>query len=726
MQTLVNVSNRLPVTVGKTIRQASGGLTAALEGLSSDAFRLKWVGWPGAPVSAAERREEIAHFLMEAYNYVPVYLTRSEVNGHYHGFANSSLWPILHYMPNYMHYEERWWETYLEVNRRFAECILENTDEEAIIWVHDYQLMVLPRLLRRARPRQRIGFFLHTPFPSYEIFRCHPKRVELVEGLLGADLVGFHTYGYLRHFRSTVLRLLGVESHAAAVAHDMGHTHLGVYPIGINAPKFEAELASPRSARARQQIRKNFAGRRIVLSVERLDYTKGIPNRLDAIDRFLSSYPDLDRLVFIFVSVPSRESVPEYQQLRELVQRQVGEINGRYATMANSPIHFIYNPIKFEELAALYSLADVCLVTPLIDGMNLVAKEYVTCQDEQPGVLVLSEFAGAAEELFNALTVNPYDLGQVAAALQRALDMPEDERRQRMRQMRARVTSFDAQHWAKSFCDDLVQHEERADSLDMSAETESVILDRFRRERRIAFFLDYDGSLREFESEPHQASPDGEILELVNRIQSVPGVDLYIISGRDASQLEMWFGSFAVTLVAEHGYLFHRPGAQEWETLNASADFSWKPRVLEVLRDYEGETPGSFVEEKGSALVWHYRKSDPEFGSWKAHALAGELYEMLSNLPVEIHHGKKIVEVSSIYVNKGAAMERFMREGQYDLGFCAGDDQTDETMFRLQRDDALSVKIGEGATQARYRARDPRRFRALLRRILDLLESRAQ
>ena len=471
---------------------------------------------------------------MEEYNYVPVYLTRSEVNGHYHGFANSSLWPILHYMPNYMHYEERWWETYLEVNRRFAECILENTDEEAIIWVHDYQLMVLPRLLRRARPRQRIGFFLHTPFPSYEIFRCHPKRVELVEGLLGADLVGFHTYGYLRHFRSTVLRLLGVESHAAAVAHDMGHTHLGVYPIGINAPKFEAELASPRSARARQQIRKNFAGRRIVLSVERLDYTKGIPNRLDAIDRFLSSYPDLDRLVFIFVSVPSRESVPEYQQLRELVQRQVGEINGRYATMANSPIHFIYNPIKFEELAALYSLADVCLVTPLIDGMNLVAKEYVTCQDEQPGVLVLSEFAGAAEELFNALTVNPYDIGQVAAALQRALDMPEDERRQRMRQMRARVISFDAQHWAKSFCDDLVQTR-NARTPDMSAETESVI--RTVQRARHTPFPGLHGSLRG----ESNISPPTRNLELVNRIQSVPGVDLYIISGRDASQLR-WFG----------------------------------------------------------------------------------------------------------------------------------------------------------------------------------------
>lgn len=725
MHTLVNVSNRLPVTVGKTIKRASGGLTAALEGLSEDQFSLKWVGWPGAQVKTAERREEVAEHLLREFNYVPVYLTRSEVSGHYHGFANSSLWPILHYMPNYMRYDEQWWEAYLEVNHRFAECVLEATNEDDIIWVHDYQLMLLPHLLRQARPKQRIGFFLHTPFPSYEIFRCHPKRTELVEGLLGADLVGFHTYGYLRHFRSTVLRLLGIESHEAAISHETGRTHLGVYPIGINAPKFAAELASKRGEKAREQIRTNFAGRRIILSVERLDYTKGIPNRLEAIDYFLSTYPDRDKIVFIFVSVPSRESVPEYQHLREEVQRQVGEINGRYATMANSPIHFIYNPVKFEELAALYSLADVCLVTPLMDGMNLVAKEYVACQDEKPGVLVLSEFAGAAQELFNAISVNPYDIRQVASALERALAMPEEERRERMTQMRSRVTLFDAQYWAKSFCEDLITHDYRASSLEMSTETEEAILERFRTAERIGCFLDYDGSLREFESEPHRAFPDAEILELLDRLQRIPFVDTYIISGRNRHQLEAWFGQFTITLVGEHGYTFRRAGASEWELLNESADFSWKPRVMEILRDHEGETPGSFIEEKRSALVWHYRKSDPEFGSWKAHALAGELYEMLANIPVEIHHGKKIVEVSSIYVNKGAAMERFMREGKYDLGFCAGDDQTDETMFRLERDDILSVKIGEGASQAKYRVRDPRRFRALLGRILDVLEKRS-
>lgn len=724
MHTLVNVSNRLPVTVGKTIKQASGGLTAALEGLSEEEFALKWVGWPGALVKTAERREEVSKRLLEEFSYVPVYLSRGEVSGHYHGFANSSLWPILHYMPNYMRYDEQWWETYLEVNRRFADCVLEATDETDIVWVHDYQLMLLPGMLRHARPRQRIGFFLHTPFPSYEIFRCHPKRVELVEGLLGADLVGFHTYGYLRHFRSTVLRLLGLESHEAAVSHDNGRTHLGVYPIGINAPKFAEELRSDRGQKAREQIRENFTGRRIILSVERLDYTKGIPNRLEAIDHFLSTYPDRDRIVFIFVSVPSRESVPEYQHLREQVQQQVGEINGRYATMVNSPIHFIYNPVDFEELAALYSLADVCLVTPLIDGMNLVAKEYVSCQEENPGVLILSEFAGAAEELFNAISVNPYDVRQVAHALERALEMPKDERRERMRQMRSRVTSFDAQYWAQSFCQDLVNHDYRAASLDMSEEAERAILERLRSAKRIGCFLDYDGSLREFESEPHRAFPDSEILELIDRLQRVAYVDTYMISGRNKHQLDAWFGQFEITLVAEHGYAFRRPGRAEWDLLNEAADFSWKPRVVEILRDYEGETPGSFVEEKRSALVWHYRKSDPEFGSWKAHTLAGELYEMMANLPVEIHHGKKIVEVSSIYVNKGAAMERFMHEGHYDLGFCAGDDQTDETMFRLERDDMLSVKIGDGPTQATYRVRDPRRFRALLRQMIDVLEGR--
>jgi trehalose 6-phosphate synthase/phosphatase len=324
------------------------------------------------------------------------------------------------------------------VYRRFAERVLSMARGDEVVWVHDYQLMLLPAMLREANPRLRIGFFLHTPFPSYEVFRCHPNREDLVAGLLGADLVGFHTFNYLRHFRSCVLRLLGIETEITNVRHDGRTTALGVFPIGINAPKFEAELGSAAFAEEYGKLATTHEGMRVVLSVERMDYTKGILHRLDAIELFLEGCADVERVKFVFIAVPSREDVEEYKALREEIEIRVGRLNGKYATLHSSPIRFIYGSVNFSELCALYAQADACTVTPLIDGMNLVAKEYVACQREggvraerPPGVLILSEFAGAAEELLGATIVNPYDAPACARAIADALATPAEDRRRR-------------------------------------------------------------------------------------------------------------------------------------------------------------------------------------------------------------------------------------------------------------------------------------------------------
>jgi trehalose 6-phosphate synthase/phosphatase len=455
--TLVNVSNRLPVTVeeGRVIR-SSGGLVAALEGLPEGQYETKWIGWPGAAFPEQGQRQEIARKLTEEHGCVPVFLSQEETTAFYEGFSNSSIWPLLHYLPNYLRYEPAWWQHYQNVNRTFAEKVLENVHEGDLVWVHDYQLMLLPTMLRAAAPNLKIGFFLHTPFPAYEIFRCHPRRRELVAGLLGADRIGFHAFGYLRHFSSTVQRLLDIETALTRIPSGGRSTALGVYPIGINAPKFEQTLDSTEFHQRREEFRLAHEGKRLVVSVERMDYTKGILRRLEAIDNFLGGSDKTDVIRFIFVSVPSREGIEEYQHLVEEVESRVGQLNGKYATLLNSPIHFIHGSIPFVDLCALYALADIALVTPLIDGMNLVAKEFIACQRENAGLLILSEFAGAAEELFNVLLVNPYDSPAVAGTLTDALAMSTEEKRNRILPMRERVMRYDARHWACSFIDDLM------------------------------------------------------------------------------------------------------------------------------------------------------------------------------------------------------------------------------------------------------------------------------
>lgn len=723
MSTIINVSNRLPVTVGKDIRKSSGGLVAALEGLPADEFKLKWIGWPGGSYADRKKQQEIERTLGENYGYIPVFITKREADHYYQGFSNSSLWPILHYMPNYMRYDDNWWAEYERVNLRFAEKILDVAEDDDIVWVHDYHLMLLPAFLRSERPRMRIGFFLHTPFPSYEIFRCHPKRLELMHGLLGADQIGFHTFGYLRHFRSTVLRLIGMDSEMNVIPQATHHTYLGVYPIGINGPKFQNELDSEAFAERRKRFQENWRGKKLILSVERLDYTKGLIHRLEAIDLFLSSYHDRNRINFIFVNVPSRGDVPEYRDLLERIEGMVGNINGKYSTVENSPIHFIHHPIEFTDLCALYSLADVCLVTPLIDGMNLVAKEYVACQDNHPGVLVLSEFAGAAQELFNATIVNPYDASAVAKTLTHAFSIDEDERRRRMEQMRSRVYQYDSRYWANSFIDALRQRTPGGEAPRESREDIDRIVDRVKEANRIAFFLDYEGTLREQAVEGEPVPPHEELRRLLRILEAEPRFDVYVISERSASQLEEWLGDYNFGLIAEQGTSYRSPISRQWRPLSESSDLSWKSRVREVFKLYEGSTPGSTVEERSSALIWHYRQSDPEFGQWKANLLVSELYEMLANMPAQIHHEHKSVEVISIQVNKGAAVEHLLREADYDFVICAGDDQTDESMFRLTHKGLVSVKVGKGDTHANYRMRDPRRFRRFMMSLTEAVKA---
>jgi trehalose 6-phosphate synthase/phosphatase len=354
-----------------------------------------------------------------------------------------------------------------------------------------------------------------------------------------------------------------------------------------------------------------------------------------------------------------------------------------------------------------------------MDGMNLVAKEYLACQQEKNGVLILSEFAGAAQELPNALIVNPYNINQVAQAIRKALMFNEAERQKMVTPMKERVIKYDARYWSESFIQDLLATSKTREVLPDTKEISSEVVDRMAAAEKLGLFLDYDGTLAEIRKKPSEALPDEGIKELFSKLQNAKSVDTFIISGRTREDMDQWFSPYEFNLIAEHGYYYKHHNASEWIEFDPQAELSWKNQIIDIFQLYTGMTPGSFVEEKTSSVVWHYRNADPEFGTWKAHQLVAELYEMLSNLPVEVHHGKKIVEVGSIQINKGSVLEHFMLLNKYGAVLCAGDDETDESMFRLNADNITSIKIGKEDTAAKFRVSSPRAFRDFLADAID-------
>jgi trehalose 6-phosphate synthase/phosphatase len=626
---------------------------------------------------------------------------------------------------------------YEAVNSRFAELVLEEAEDGDTVWIHDFHLFLLPELLRRSGRRLHIGFFLHTPFPSSETFRILPEREAILEGLLGADLIGFHTYGYLRHFRSSLLRVLGVESEIDSVQRRDHVAHLAVHPIGHDHAGFSKALGTPEFQDALEAHREGLAGRHLVLGVERLDYTKGIPQKLAAIRRFLELYEDWRRkAVFVLIAVPSRQGIREYDELTEEVQREVGALNGDFGAVGHVPVQFLHQSFPQAELAALYALAEACVVTPLVDGMNLVAKEFVACKavapEARPGALVLSEFAGAANELFEALFVNPYDVTATARAIAAALELPEDERQRRTEAMGPRLVRNDAAAWARQFLAALASTAIRPKAL--AAEDASLadlareIAGRVREGARLALYLDYDGTLRGFTADPSAAVPDDDLRELLAGLARRTSVT--IVSGRPSAFLERHLAPLGVGLVAEHGFVTRRASAgdhaDEWEEPVPPVDLAWKDRLRPILQQAVDLTPGAMLEEKRSALVWHYRRADPEFGAWRAHGLLAELTDATSSLPVVVHHGRKIVEASSQLVNKGAAVSRLVAEDEADIVVAVGDDQTDETMFALELPHGIefhTIGVGAGASRARIRSDIPG-LRVFLRTLLESLEGR--
>jgi trehalose 6-phosphate synthase/phosphatase len=723
---LIVVSNRLPVSLrrangGWQAQESPGGLATSMNPVLRDSGGL-WIGSPGETAGGDPEAEAIVRTWAERDRYLVVDLPPEVNRLYYEGFANQTLWPLFHHFPMLFAFDPDAWRAYRRANELFCETVARHYKPGDQVWVHDYHLMLLPLMLRQAMPEASIGWFLHIPFPSSEVFRILPHREELLEGLLGADLLAFHTYSHLQHFRTTLLRILATESTMSEVDLGTRAVRLECLPIGIAPNEFLSALESPEGVAARDALARQHQDRRILVAVDRLDYTKGIPERLRTYRRLLANAPSLHgRVVLVQVAVPSREGIGSYADLGRSVNELVGEINGQFGTPEWTPIVYIRRGVPRPELAALYAAADVAWVSPLRDGMNLVAKEYVACKEDFSGALVLSEFAGAAEELGEAFIVNPYDEESTAEALERVLSASEQELRDRMAALHRRVIRNTAFAWAERFLRGLRSATD-ARAARPAPEARPLPVDAalaaYRPAQRRLLLLDYDGTLIGYAPRPELATPTPDLLDVLARLSANPANQVVVISGRRASDLEGWFAQAAprLWLAAEHGGFLRAPGG-EWTPLH-SASHDWKQQVRPVLEHFCERTPGSLIEEKGLSLTWHYRLAEPEYGQWLANELASMLDGMLAETELRPTRGHRNVEVRPTRANKGNVVRHIIANAE-DAGFrlAAGDDRTDEDMFAALEAGDWTVRVGAAATRARFTVRDYRAIRALLERL---------
>ena len=726
---LVVVSNRLPLTLkraagGWKAEPSAGGLATALAPVLRRSGGI-WIGWPGeGPGQPDPAGDELLRQWERERGFAAVRLREELGRRFYHGYANQALWPLFHQFPGRMAYDPGGWPAYVEANQRFRDAVVERLLPGDRVWVHDYHLMLLPRLLREAAPGLAIGFFLHIPFPPSDLFLILPRREELLRGLLGADLIGFQTQGHVQDFRQSVQRVLGLAPQMDRVVTEGRTVRVEARPISI-APRALTDVLARKAGRdALERLRQRFTGQRLLLAVDRLDYTKGIPERLRAFHRLLQGSPELaGKITLVQVAVPSREKIGRYRELRAEVAALLGETNGSFSTPEWTPVVYMQRAVPRPELAALYAAADLAWVSPLRDGMNLVAKEYVACQAGGAGVLVLSEFAGAAAEMGEAVLVNPYDEEHTAAAVRQALAMPEEQRRERMGALHARLLRNDVFAWADRFLELLGTAAAGRASGRVGVPPElprEQVAEAFRPARAPLVLLDYDGTLVPFARRPADALPPPGLVPLVARLARGAG-RVAIVSGRPRDFLERAFdGSDTVWLAAEHGALVRPAGSRDWQPLRESGPLpGWKERVRPLLERFVDRTPGSFVEEKEYALVWHFRMAEPDFGEWLANELFHDLDLALAQTELHALRGHKVVEVKPVWASKRAVVQRLEAAGEPpDFRLAIGDDRTDEELFAALPAEAWTVHVGPGSSQARYCLDGPEDVRRLLESLV--------
>ncbi|KAJ7635051.1 trehalose 6-phosphate phosphatase [Roridomyces roridus] len=622
--------------------------------------------------------------------YVPVWLDDQVAHGHYDGYCKQTLWPLFHYLlwqdiATEDTSQDAHYNAYAAANAAFAARIASVYRPGDLIWVHDYHLLLVPKLVRDLIPDAVLGLFVHTPFPSSEVFRCLPRRREILDGMVGADLVCFQTYSYSRHFTSTCIRVCGyettprgidVEGHLTAVTH---------CPVGVDAERVGRDLLRPGIQPKLDALRTLYEGKKIIVGRDKLDVIKGVLQKLRAFQKLLQDYPEWrGNVVLIQVTSPALTDSPKLErQISELV----ANINGEFGSLDFIPVHHYHQTLKKDEFYALLSVADLAVITPLRDGMNTTSMEFVIAQRSKQSPLVLSEFMGISKNMDKALMVNPWNLGDVAAAMNQGLLMTEGEKLNRHEALYKVVTTHTSHTWAAVLVKILLSQLGGKDTARSTPYIPKDVLEsRYHVAKKRMFFFDYDGTLAPIVKVPSMAIPTPETLEALQKLSEDPKNVVYIISGRDQAFLEQHLGHLPlVGFSAEHGGFIREPGVgKPWTNFTEKLDMSWMGEVEEVFKYYTERTTGSHIEMKKSSITWHYRGADPEWGLFQCRQCQDLLENNVARKrPIEVLVGKKNLEVRPIAVNKGEIVKRLLyKNPDAEFVFCAGDDKTDEDMFR--------------------------------------------
>lgn len=703
MSRLIIVSNRLPVSVtlkegNLTFQQSVGGLSTGLTSIRQKRDVL-WFGWPGiASNLITENQKAIIRSELEREKLFPVELSEEDVKGFYHGYANTTLWPLCHYFIEKTLQKKDEWDRYVLVNTKFYEAIKQHIDEKTTIWIHDYQLMLLPSIIRRDFPNVKIGYFHHIPFPSFELFRLLSTKVELLEGLLGADLIGFHTYDYVRHFLSSVSRILHLNRHLFSIQYNQRLIQVDAFPMGIDVDFF-----------SRKQSHFKNTKEKIILSVDRLDYTKGIVERLNGFELFLNQNPSyIGEIKLQLIVAPSREVLESYDDLKIAIERKISQINGKYGTPTWMPIWYQYQAFSQEEIILRYLDADIMLVTPLRDGMNLVAKEYLATRQDYKGSLILSETAGASGELAEAFIINPTNPQAIADAIVQALITPKSTLIAKNKIMVKRVKRTSVHYWVNQFLKRLSQ---ATSSMHILHERTSPPIHELRRAYQVAkhpiFVFDYDGTLMALQSHPQLAKPNEKVRKFLFQLLSRSTHEIAIISGREIKELVEWFKGYPMYLSGQHGaFILDKKGKLISES---NIESPWKHAFKNLLYRFSDQMPGSFVEDKKTTLAFHYRQCEPDMVSIRLGELIDALESLKGKSALQILMGHKVIEIKDSRIDKGQALKTILNQDNFDFILVAGDDKTDEVMFEAAPH-AFSIHIGHQPTLAKYRIENVDKF----------------
>ena len=615
--------------------------------------------------------------------------------GRWRRFADRIIYPVFHYKPMETYdgrSTARWWNDYVRLNHLFAERILETYKPGDVVWIHDYYLFLLPSILRQHVPNIYIGFFLHVPFPSSEFLRCLSRRKDILTGMLGANMIAFQSFTYSRHFASCCTRILRFESNSAGIDAYGAHVAVDAFPIGIDVDKLRKQaFNSPAVEKTIAEIRKIYGDKKVIVGRDRLDSVKGVTQKLDAFENFLERYPEWrDDVVLIQVTSPTtveEEQLESEAKLSSQMSHKVSTINGTFGSLNHAPIQHYPQYISQSDYFALLRTADLGLITSVRDGMNTTSLEYVVCQEEKHGPLIISEFSGTAGSLSSAIHINPWGTRGVADAIHEALSMSDAQKAEQHAKLYDWVVNNTVQNWTDLYLKRLLTNLSSFNQSIVTPQLDSEKLVRhYVKARRRLFMFDYDGTLTPIVKDPQAAIPSDRVVRTIKTLAADKRNSVWIISGRDSNFLEQWMGHIPeLGLSAEHGCFVRKPGEDDWENLAAALGMEWRDKVREIFEHYSHRTQGSHVEEKEVALTWHYRNVDPEYGAFQAKECRRYLEQTVAEqYDLEIMAGKANLEVRPRLINKGAIVSRLVSEcgtgagREPDFVFCAGDDFTDE------------------------------------------------